>query len=192
MTQGERVRQVRKYLNLTLEKFGKKLGVGKGAISAIEIGTRNLTGQMAKSICREFNVNEEWLRTGKGGPDNMFKKTSKEDEFSRAAKMIRQDHDSNAMNAVIEYWKLDPSSKQAIWNFIHDLSKHMSDNEIPAASTPKAQADITLDPRDTDALSAAVREAEESYIKSRSGSARRKDLSASSYTDDEDKDAVNR
>ncbi len=191
MTQGERVRQVRKYLNLTLEKFGKKLGVGKGAISAIEIGTRNLTGQMAKSICREFNVNEEWLRTGKGGPDNMFKKTSKEDEFTRAAKMIRQDHDSNAMNAVIEYWKLDPSSKQAIWNFIHDLSKHMSDNEIPAASTPKAQADITLDPRDTDALSAAVREAEESYIKSRSGSARRKVSSASSITDGEDKDAVN-
>lgn len=192
MTQGERVRQVRKYLNLTLEKFGKKLGVGKGAISAIEIGTRNLTGQMAKSICREFNVNEEWLRTGKGGPDNMFKKTSKEDEFSRAAKMIRQDHDSNAMNAVIEYWKLDPSSKQAIWNFIHDLSKHMSDNEIPAASTPKAQADITLDPRDTDALSAAVREAEESYIKSRSGSARRKDLSATSITDGESGEVVNR
>ena len=66
MTQGERVKEIRKALGLTLEKFGEKVGVGKTAISNIEKGNRNLTEQMIKSICREFNVNEEWLRTGTG------------------------------------------------------------------------------------------------------------------------------
>lgn len=66
MTQGERVREIRKALNLTLEKFGGKLGVGKGAISAIETGARNLTEQMAVSICREYNVNYDYLMNGEG------------------------------------------------------------------------------------------------------------------------------
>ena len=61
MTQGERVKIVRKALGLTLDKFGAKLGVGKSTISAIETGVNNLTDQMAKSICREFNVNYAWL-----------------------------------------------------------------------------------------------------------------------------------
>lgn len=66
MTQGERVKEIRKTLNLTLEKFGEKLGVGKTAISNIEKGNRNLTEQMAKSICREYNVNYDFLTYGDG------------------------------------------------------------------------------------------------------------------------------
>ncbi len=66
MTQGERVKSLRKTLNLTLEKFGEKLGVGKTAISLIENGKNSLTEAMAISICREFNVNYFWLRDGEG------------------------------------------------------------------------------------------------------------------------------
>ena len=66
MTQGERVKAIRKSLGLTLEKFGEKLGVKKGAISAIENNNRNLTEQMAKSICREYNVNYDFLTYGDG------------------------------------------------------------------------------------------------------------------------------
>ena len=66
MTQGERVRQIRKTLNLTLEKFGEKLGVGKTAFSKIEKGERSLTEQMAKAICREYNVNYDFLIYGEG------------------------------------------------------------------------------------------------------------------------------
>lgn len=66
MTQGERVREIRKALSLTLEKFGEKLGVGKGAISKIEKDDRNLTEQMAVSICREYNVNYDYLMNGEG------------------------------------------------------------------------------------------------------------------------------
>lgn len=66
MTQGERIREVRSALGLTLEKFGDRLGVTKVAISNIEKGNRNLTEQMTKAICREFNVDYIWLTTGDG------------------------------------------------------------------------------------------------------------------------------
>lgn len=66
MTQGERVKEIRKTLDLTMEKFGDKLGVGKTAISNIEKGNRNLTEQMAKAICREYNVNYDYLMYGEG------------------------------------------------------------------------------------------------------------------------------
>ena len=66
MTQGERIREVRNTLGLTLEKFGDRLGVTKVAISNIEKGNRNLTEQMTKSICREFSVDYMWLTTGEG------------------------------------------------------------------------------------------------------------------------------
>ena len=80
MTQGERVKEVRKTLDLTLEKFGEQLGVTKVAISNIEKGNRNLTDQMSKAICREFNVSEEWLRDGTG---NMFVDLSREIQIAR-------------------------------------------------------------------------------------------------------------
>ena len=66
MTQGERVKTIRKSLDLTLEKFGEKLGVGKTAISKIEKSERNLTDQMTKSICREYHVNYDYLVYGDG------------------------------------------------------------------------------------------------------------------------------
>lgn len=66
MTQGERVRDIRKSLKLTLEKFGEKLGVGKTAISKIEKGENGLTDQMARAICREYNVNYDYLMDGDG------------------------------------------------------------------------------------------------------------------------------
>lgn len=66
MDKNERVRVLRKELGLTMEEFGKRLGVGKSAISGIENGNRGLTDQMAVSICREFGISETWLKTGEG------------------------------------------------------------------------------------------------------------------------------
>lgn len=188
----DRIKALRKELGLTQEKFSERLSIKRNTIAKYETGRNEPIDAVISLICKEFDVNEEWLRTGKGGPDNMFKKTSKDDEFNRVAKMICQDRDNDVMNAVIEYWKLDSSSKQAIWNFVHKLSKHIPDDNIQTAATPNPQPDIALDPRDADTLSVAVREAEESYIKNRSGSAKRKASSVSNITDDEDKDAVNR
>lgn len=66
MTQNERVKEVRKALGLTLEKFGERIGVTRGSMSNIENGNRNLTEQMTKAICREFGVDYIWLTTGEG------------------------------------------------------------------------------------------------------------------------------
>lgn len=66
MTEGERIKQIRKDHEMTLEQFGKILGVTKVAISNIENGKRNVTKQMRKSICREFNIDPIWLATGEG------------------------------------------------------------------------------------------------------------------------------
>ena len=63
---GERIKEVRKSLDMIQEEFGNRLGVTRAAISRLESGGRNITEQMIMSICREFNVSEKWLRTGEG------------------------------------------------------------------------------------------------------------------------------
>ena len=76
MTQNERVKEVRKSLGLTLEKFGNKLGVQKSAISKIEKGENSLTDANIKAMCRECGVDYIWLTTGEG---EMF--VESDDEF---------------------------------------------------------------------------------------------------------------
>lgn len=61
-----RVKKIRQVLGISQESFGKALGVTKTAICAIETGRRGITEQMTKSICREFNVNYDWLKDGEG------------------------------------------------------------------------------------------------------------------------------
>lgn len=100
-----RVRQVRKKLDLTMEKFGDRLGVTRTAISNIEAGNRGVTEQMVRSICREFGVNEVWLRTGEGGDDNMFTRLDEEDRFSlNLGKLTMTENQiaRNMLNAIAE------------------------------------------------------------------------------------------
>lgn len=66
MTQGERLKKIRKTLDLTLEKFGENLGVKKASLSAIENGKRNLTEQLTLSICRVYKVNYDYIVYGNG------------------------------------------------------------------------------------------------------------------------------
>ena len=58
---NERLNLLRKTLNISQEEFGKRLGVTGASISRLEKGERNITEQMIKSICREFNVDYIWL-----------------------------------------------------------------------------------------------------------------------------------
>lgn len=72
MTIGERIKVLRKEKNLSMEDFGSVIGMGKSAVSRIENGVNGTTDQTIRSICREFGVNEHWLRTGEG---EMFEQT---------------------------------------------------------------------------------------------------------------------
>lgn len=79
---NNRIRTLRKELNLTLDKFGEQIGLKKSSLSQIENGKCAITEQTIKSICREFNVNENWLRTGEG---DIHVQMSEEDELMKWA-----------------------------------------------------------------------------------------------------------
>lgn len=113
-----RIKTVRESLKLTQEEFGKKIGSARNTIANYENGNRKPSNSVILSICREFNVSEDWLRHGTG---EMFLEIPEEDEYFKAATMISKENDTDAMNAIIKYWKMDPASKKAFWNFLHNL-----------------------------------------------------------------------
>lgn len=68
----DRILIIREKLELSQEEFGERIGVTKSTISLLERKLRNPSERVIRDICREFNINEEWLRNGVGGEDNMF------------------------------------------------------------------------------------------------------------------------
>ena len=63
---NERIKQLRKHLGLNQSDFASRLGVSQSAVAGWELGTRNPMDTVIRSICREFNVSELWLREGQG------------------------------------------------------------------------------------------------------------------------------
>ena len=118
MTQGERVKAVRNKKEMNMEQFGKRLGVQKSAISKIENGTRGLTNQMFTSICREFGVNEVWLRTGEGGDENMFTEISDDDRFSLNLGQLSKSENEIARNMLNAIAEADPEKLKIIEDFM--------------------------------------------------------------------------
>lgn len=123
MTQGERVKSLRKALNMTLAQFGKKLGVGNTAISKIEHDENALTEQMSKLICREFNVNSEWLATGNGEMFTDLPQTIL-DEIC-----LQYDLDDFERGLITEYLKLSPRDRQVLKNYIRSVVDHVDDTD---------------------------------------------------------------
>lgn len=129
MTQGERVHAIRKHYGLTMEKFGERLGVRKTSISNIENGIRSLTEQMTLSICREFNVNETWLRTGEG---EMFNEYLDEDEVAAYVSELLEP-DNPFADLIIEimraYSQLKPDSQKALKDFAQSIVNNMENKK---------------------------------------------------------------
>lgn len=69
---NNRIKQLRKKLNLTQQEFANRLGLKRNSVANYETGRNTPIDPIITSICREFNVNEDWLRNGTGGTDNMF------------------------------------------------------------------------------------------------------------------------
>lgn len=112
---NERVKLLRKTLKLSGEKFGEKLGVQRNAISQIETGKNNLSEQMLLAICREYNVNEEWLRTGSG---EMFIET-KESFLENISKQYSLD--DLDIKIIESYLNLSPDGREFIKNYIKSI-----------------------------------------------------------------------
>lgn len=119
---NERIRELRKSLGLTFEKFGGRLGVGKTAINKLEKGENNVTDQMFKSICREFSVNEEWLRNGTG---EMF--AIPEDETAAIVSDLLESRNNQFYDLILDivktYQTLSPMDQEIIKNFCQQLAE---------------------------------------------------------------------
>lgn len=78
----DRIGKIREQIGISQEEFGTTLGVTKSTISLLETKKREPSERLLRDICREYGVNEVWLRTGEGGDENMFTRMNEDDRFS--------------------------------------------------------------------------------------------------------------
>ena len=116
----ERIKYLRKTLNLSQEAFGERLGVKKAAISKIEKGENGLKEQLAKLICKEFNVDYLWLQ----GDDkvDMFRKAPK-DIIDKLGEQYNLDEQSKII--VETYLNTPEEEKRGIENFLISLAENL-------------------------------------------------------------------
>ena len=111
-----RVYAIRKALKLSQDEFGKRIGVTRSAVSNYESGGRSITDQVALAICREYNVNEEWLRTGEG---EMFIQTQEDELNEIAGRYNLDDMDRHILAAYLE---LPADARTVVKDYIHNVA----------------------------------------------------------------------
>lgn len=131
MTIGERISLLRRSLNLNQDEFGKRINVTRSAVSNYEKGLRNVMDRVISDICREFYVNEDWLRNGIG---EMFKE---EETFSLDDYLTQKnctEKDTVLIKAFINtYMKFPEEFRDSfIDNLINEFKtiNQLSDNKV--------------------------------------------------------------
>lgn len=121
---NERVKKLRKTLDLTQQAFADKLGVKRNTVGQWECGINAITDQIVFSICREFNVNEEWLRNGTG---DMFVPEAVDEVDALVTKYGL----SYADRILIEkYINAKSDTRNAIVNFIRNVSAALDNEDL--------------------------------------------------------------
>lgn len=151
---NERLKHLRKdLLNMTLENFGSKIHLSRQSLSNIENGNRSITDRTISDICREFDVNEEWLRTGEG-PE--FIKSNRTEEIQKMVDDIMRDHpEAFRRRFVTSLAGLDENGWIALEKFIDgfinlhgidtrkklhdDLDRQLDEEEGPADESGASQ-----------------------------------------------------
>jgi transcriptional regulator with XRE-family HTH domain len=95
----ERIRQLRKNLGLNQTEFGRRIGVKQTTIAGYETGSKNPMDAVLTAICREFDVREEWLKTGKG---KMFIERSRSETIAEFMGELLKDEDDSFRKRLIE------------------------------------------------------------------------------------------
>lgn len=102
----ERLKTIRQELNLSQEIFGKNMNLSRSHIASLENGLRELTDRTISDICRVYDVDEKWLRTGEG---QMFIELDREEELAKwAGSLVNPNNDNEFMKKfVVALSKLD-------------------------------------------------------------------------------------
>ncbi|MBR0341555.1 MAG: helix-turn-helix transcriptional regulator [Oscillospiraceae bacterium] len=117
----ERIKSIRKSLGLTQEQFSDKLNLSRNYIAQLEIGTKVPSDRTISDMCREYNINEQWLRTGEG---EMYDLPEDRTAAIVADLLDKQCPTYNLIiNIIDKYRKLDPVSQSVIDKFLDDLLK---------------------------------------------------------------------
>lgn len=113
---NERIKHLRiDNLHLSQDAFGKRLGITGAAVSRIEKGERAVTEQMTLAICREFNVNEEWLRNGTGETFNVM---SQDEELAYIVGQALPQADEYVKNVFIAFGRLSQQFTADDWAIV--------------------------------------------------------------------------
>lgn len=167
---NKRFKQIREELNLTTRTFAEKLNLSASSITNIEKGRRNITNRIITDVCREFNVNEQWLRTGEGDMFNI-------DETFSLDTFVRQRGMSDLELDILKlYLSLDKETRaQVLQHFKQKFASSLAETIASVNTTSQTQSNKT-----------AIEMAEEAYIKSRPISAQKTILSTLNSTEEED------
>lgn len=127
----DRIKALRKALSLNQTAFGSKIGVKQSAVAAYESGSRTPLDSVIVSICREFGVNERWLRTGEG---EMLMHLSREEEIMRfAATVIRDPSSEFQRQALAVLAKLTPEQ----WQLMEEMARKLLQEQAADSPQPK-------------------------------------------------------
>ena len=94
-----RIREIRKKMNMTQTEFGEALGVSRSVISTYEFGKVAPSQSVLKLLTTNFNVNPYWLETGKG---DMFQPKSKNDAISEFMETVMADEEESFRRRFVE------------------------------------------------------------------------------------------
>ena len=120
MKLNERIKAIRNAVGRSQTDFAKELSVSRSAICKMESGENYPSEQTIKLICSEFNVNEEWLRTGNG---EMFQPITKNDEISKLfGEVLKENNDDFKRRLISALAKLDDVGWEKLENLIDNIS----------------------------------------------------------------------
>lgn len=154
-----RIKEIRKDANLTQQEFANRLGIKRNTIATYESGRNAPIDAVISLICREFKINEEWLRSGRGDK----KQPEPKSEMDMLAKAYDMSRDERIFLEM--YLRQSRPEREAIFNFLRSTFTAIENDVDEGATVEKNTV--------SEETSCAVKEAEAEYIKSRSKTAKK-------------------
>ena len=117
---NDRIRKLRRALDLTQDKFGSRISVKGNTVAQWESGRNEPPDTAISFMCKEFNVNEEWLRTGSG---DMFLPTNRNADIARLTKELLSEESDSFKNRFIS---MLANLSVTVWEFLEQKAKELA------------------------------------------------------------------